>query len=105
MSEPSSKPYAEQTLVEQLRGRAAVRRKIERGDGEVDRISDVCERAATRIEHLEAERKQCIDMLNEIASDGHFDGFDESTELWRNVSSIMTRVYELGKKHGANPPT
>lgn len=51
----SAKPYADQTLVEQLRGRATVRRQIKRADGEVDRIADVCERAANRIEELEAQ--------------------------------------------------
>lgn len=45
-----TKPIAEQTLVEQLRYRAAVRRRI-RAEG--DRLAAVLDAAADRIEELE----------------------------------------------------
>ena len=50
-----TKPIAEQTLVEQLRYRAAIRRKI-RAEG--DRLAAVLDAAADRIEELEWMRRE-----------------------------------------------
>lgn len=49
------KPYEQQDIVEKLRNRAEIRRKIGRKpDGKPDRIADTCEEAANEIEHLRA---------------------------------------------------
>ena len=50
--EAPMKPFEEQTIVEKLRIRAEIRRKIKRRpDGTADRIADLCEEAANYIEH------------------------------------------------------
>lgn len=47
------KPYEHQDIVEKLRNRAEIRRKIGRKpDGKPDRIADTCEQAANEIERL-----------------------------------------------------
>jgi alanine-alpha-ketoisovalerate/valine-pyruvate aminotransferase len=51
--EGSMKLFEDQTIVEKLRIRAEIRRKIKRRpDGTADRISDLCEEAAIVIEDL-----------------------------------------------------
>jgi hypothetical protein len=50
---PYDKPYEEQTLIERLWNRAAVRRGIGRGNGERDRIADLLEDAALYIKEQE----------------------------------------------------
>lgn len=48
------KPIEEQTIVEKLRIRAQIRRKIgRRPEGQADRIADLCEEAAAEIERLQ----------------------------------------------------
>lgn len=49
------KPFEEQDIVEKLRIRAEIRRKIGRGSGERDRIADLCDDAANEIDRLRAE--------------------------------------------------
>ena len=47
------KPFEEQDIVEKLRNRAEIRRKIGRkADGKPDRIADTCEQAADEITYL-----------------------------------------------------
>lgn len=56
--ESPMKPFEEQTIVEKLRIRAEIRRKIKRRpDGTADRIADLCEEAANYIEQLEEQLK------------------------------------------------
>lgn len=50
------------SIVERLRKRAAIRRLIPRG--EPDRISDILEEAARRIEDLEGELNDAFDNLD-----------------------------------------
>lgn len=51
------KPYSEQTLVERLRNRAAIRRQIPDRrsvkEGKADRLADLLEEAADEIEKLQ----------------------------------------------------
>lgn len=53
------KPYNEQTLVEKLRNRAAIRRQIPNRksvqEGKADRLADLLEEAADEIERLQDE--------------------------------------------------
>jgi hypothetical protein len=46
-------------LIERLRTRAAIRRKIDRGDGKPDRIAEACEDAAKMIEELVGVITRC----------------------------------------------
>jgi hypothetical protein len=49
----TNKPFEDQDIVEKLRIRAEIRRKIGRKpDGQEDRIALTCEQAATEIERL-----------------------------------------------------
>lgn len=54
-----SKPVEEQTLIERLRNRAAIRRDIQTRksvqEGKPDRLSDLLDEAADRIEALEQD--------------------------------------------------
>ena len=48
------KPIEEQTIVEKLRIRAQIRRKVaRRPEGQADRIADLCEEAAAEIVRLQ----------------------------------------------------
>lgn len=53
------KPYHEQTLVERLRNRAAIRRQIPSRksvqEGKADRLADLLEEAANEIERLQKQ--------------------------------------------------
>lgn len=44
-------------IVKDLRTRAEIRRKLDRGHGKEDRIANLCDEAAARIEFLEDEIK------------------------------------------------
>lgn len=69
--EGSMKPFEEQTIVEKLRIRAEIRRKIKRRpDGTADRIADLCEEAASTIEQLTTVQESVLKKLDvdEIAS-------------------------------------
>ena len=62
--EGSLKPFEDQTIVEKLRIRAAIRRKIKRRpDGTADRIADLCEEAAAHIESLSEPDRSIMDKL------------------------------------------
>jgi hypothetical protein len=55
------KPFEEQTLIEKLRIRAAIRRQAKGRksveEGKPDRLADLLEEAADRIEQLEGNQK------------------------------------------------
>ena len=58
-----TKPFEEQDILEKLKLRAEIRRKIGRkADGKPDRIADTCEEAAGTIERL---RQMIIDLEDE----------------------------------------
>lgn len=62
MKDESHLPVAEQSLVFRLRKRAEIRRQIQHRksvqEGAPDRIADLLEEAAARIEKLEGERRE-----------------------------------------------
>ncbi len=62
MKDESHLPVAEQSLVFRLRKRAEIRRQIQHRksvqEGAPDRIADLLEEAAARIEKLEGERQE-----------------------------------------------
>ena len=59
----SDKPFEEQDILEKLKTRADIRRKIGRTkDGKPDRIADTCDEAAGTIERL---RQTIIDLEDE----------------------------------------
>lgn len=73
-------------------------------DSELEQIADVIGRhCATKkqlrsllaeVQRLRLDRKTFVDMLNEAALTAGHDGYDEDTEIWRNVASHMDRFRE-----------
>jgi hypothetical protein len=80
------------TLQERLRKRADIRRNIPRG--EPDRIADLCEEAASRIDHLEmvysVARATITDMCNEKRE------LERDADRFAFVLPILTAQGNLG---------
>lgn len=66
IEEGSMKPFEDQTIVEKLRIRAEIRRKIKRRpDGTADRIADLCEEAAAVIEDVTKPNPSILSKFDE----------------------------------------
>lgn len=49
-------------------------------------------------DELRDDRTKVIKMLNDAALEGHFDGYDEDTELWRSFASHLNRYERMAEK-------
>ena len=67
---------------------------------ETQRNNALAEASAIRaeVERLRVERKMVVDALNDAASEGHFDGYDEDTELLRSLTSHWNRMRDVYNK-------
>lgn len=76
------KPYNEQTIIEKLRNRATIRRKIGRkADGKPDRIANECEEAANEIENLTNQLEEMYIDVRQLGSELQFLSRNQRNEL------------------------
>jgi hypothetical protein len=86
MTAKNEKPFEEQDILEKLKLRSEIRRKIGRTkDGKPDRISDTCDEAAGTIERL---RQRIIDLE------------DECRAQRAHVIDLQERINKITRKTG-----
>jgi hypothetical protein len=98
----------EESLVYRLRKRAEIRRQIKTRksvqEGQPDRIADLLEEAANKIEELEGKKsinnseKELLNLINIKCSRGCMCGHFESCDVCNSFSSINTRIAKLVKE-------